>query len=102
MDARKAIAVALNIFAFIMRICAIALCIIIVLLCIPGAVSALGLVGFVVDLSHALPSIIAGYGVIVSPFGGVFRFDYLIMALLLFLIDWICVRLARRLRYRKN
>lgn len=98
MEWRRALAIALHIFSFILRLAAIALCAVTVLLCFPGAVSSLGLVGVVVDLSHALPSAIAGYGVIVSPFGGVFRFDYVIMAVVLFAVDAICARVARRLR----
>ena len=46
----------------------------------------------------ALPSAIAGYGVITSPFGGVFRLDYAIVAVILFVIDHLLTRASRRVR----
>ena len=43
MDARKALAVALNIRAYILRFCAIVLCVLVIILCFSGMVSRLGL-----------------------------------------------------------
>lgn len=98
MEARKAAAVALTILAYAFRILGIALCILVILLCFPGVVNQLGLTGLTIDLSRALPSIIAGWGVIVSPFGGVFRFDFLAVAIVLFLLDFTCARISRAIR----
>lgn len=98
MDARKAGAVALNILAYAFRACAIALCVLVIILCFPGLVSRLGLVNFVIDLSRALPQVIAGWGVIASPFGGIFRLDFAVVAVVFFLLDFACVRLSRMLR----
>lgn len=98
MDARKALAVALNILAYILRICAIVLCVLVIILCFSGMVSRLGLVNFIIDLSRALPQVIAGWGVIASPFGGIFRLDFTIVAAVCFLLDFICVRISRLLR----
>ena len=91
MDARKALAVALNILAYILRFCAIVLCVLVIILCFSGMVSRLG-------LSRALPQVIAGWGVIASPFGGIFRLDFTIVAAVCFLLDFICVRISRSLR----
>lgn len=95
MDVRRAIALSLSIFAVALRLCAIGLCAIAALLCFNGIASQLNLVGFVVDLSRSMPTAIAGYGVLTTPFGGVFRFDFVLAALLLFLIDYACVRASR-------
>ena len=98
MEARKAAAVALNILAFAFRLLGIALCVLVILLCFPGIVNQLGLTGLTIDLSRALPDVIAGWGVIVSPFGGVFRFDFLLTGIALFALDFLCVRLSRAVR----
>lgn len=98
MDARKALAVALNILAYILRFCAIVLCLLVIILCFSGMVSRLGLVNFIIDLSRALPQVIAGWGVMASPFGGIFRLDFTIVAAVCFLLDFICVRISRSLR----
>ncbi len=98
MDARKAAAVALNIISYAFRIAGILLCALTVILCFAGLVGRLGLVQLTVDLSRALPAIIAGWGVIASPFGGVFRFDFALVAACLYLLDFVCARMSRVLR----
>ena len=98
MEARKAAAIALNIFAYAFRIMGMLLCALVIVFCFPGIINQLGLTGFVVDLSRMLPGVIAGWGVLVSPFGGVFRFDFLIVAIACFLLDFICARVSRAVR----
>ncbi len=98
MSARKAGAVALTVLSYILRICGIALCLIVVALCFSGMAARLDIVGLVVDLSRALPDFIAGYGVIASPFGGVFRFDFAAVAAFCFALDFLCSRLSRWIR----
>ncbi|MDO4436675.1 MAG: hypothetical protein Q4B77_01815 [Coriobacteriaceae bacterium] len=98
MDSRKAGAVALSIVAVCCRVLAVALCALTVALCFNGVPSRLNIVAFVVDLTRALPDVIAGYGLIPTPFGGVFRFDFALMATSLFCIDYACARLSRVLR----
>lgn len=92
MNSRKAAAVAMIIIAIACRICGIFMSAMTVLLCFSGLTAKLQIVGFVVELSRALPSAIAGYGVITSPFGGVFRLDYAIVAVILFVIDYLLTR----------
>ena len=82
MNSRKATAVAMSIIAIACRICGIFMSAMTVLLCFSGLTAKLQIVGFVVELSRALPSAIAGYGVITSPFGGVFRLSLIHICLL--------------------
>lgn len=98
MDLRKAGAIALSIIAVAFRLCAIALAAITVVLCFSGLSARFNLVGLVIDLSRLVPALVAGYGVTTTPFGGVFRFDFAIMVLVLFLLDYACVRASRALR----
>ena len=92
MNSRKAAAVAMSIIAIACRICGIFMSAMTVLLCFSGLTAKLQIVGF------ALPNAIAGYGVITSPFGGVFRLDYAIVAVILFVIDYLLTRASRRVR----
>lgn len=98
MQGRRAGAVALMVVAWAARVCAVALCALTIVLCFSGLSAHLNLVGFVVDLSRALPSVIAGYGLVATPMGGVFRLDFAIVAGLLFLLDYLCTRISRALR----
>ena len=54
--------------------------------------------GLVMDLTQALPDVIAGYGLITSPFGGVFRFDFALAMVFLLVVDYAAQRAARALR----
>lgn len=98
MDARKAGAIALKLVSVACALCAVAMCALTVILCFNGLSARLGLVALVVDLGRSLPDIIAGYGVIPTPLGGVFRLDFACTAVVLFAIDYICARLSRALR----
>ncbi len=98
MNGRKAGALALTIVAWALRLCGIALVVIVVALSFSGVASRLGLVNLVIDISRAIPSVIAGYGLIATPMGGVFRLDFALMAVLFFLLDYLCLRVARSLR----
>lgn len=101
MDMRNAGAVALSIVSIACRLLALSLCVLSVVLCFPGISSRLGIVSFVVELTQALPDVIAGYGLIATPFGGVFRFDFLLMTIVLFVVDYVCARIAYGLRSRR-
>ena len=90
MNSRKAAAVAMSIIAIACRICGIFMSAMTVLLCFSGLTAKM--------LSRALPSALAGYGVITSPFGGVFRLDYAIVVIILFVIDYLLTRASRRVR----
>lgn len=98
MQARKAGAIALMVVAWAARLAGIALSALTVILCFSGLSAQLNMVGLVIDLSRALPGVIAGYGVITTPFGGVFRLDFALAAAALLLADYACCRLARALR----
>ncbi len=98
MDSRKALAVALTLLGFAFRLFALVLCALTVTLCFNGVATMLGIVTFVVDLTQALPDIIAGYGLIPTPFGGVFRFDFAVMAVVCFALDYALARISRSIR----
>ncbi|WP_102337435.1 hypothetical protein [Collinsella provencensis] len=98
MDARKAGAIVFNVLSYACRILALLLCALTVLLCFSGVSTRLGIVSFVIELTQSLPDVIAGYGLIPTPFGGVFRFDFMLMSVVLFIVDYLCARLARSLR----
>ena len=98
MDARNAGAVALTVLSYVLRLCGIALCAMVIILCFSGIAARLGIVNLVVDISRAIPEAIAGYGVIASPFGGVFRLDFALVAAVCYALDYACVRAARALR----
>ncbi len=98
MDVRKAGAIACNVLSIVARLCGIVLCIFTIMLCFPGLIAKLKLVDIVFDLAGALPSIIAGYGLIPSPMGGVFRFDFALTAAIFLLLDYALQLASRKLR----
>ena len=98
MQARRAGAIALTIISWGLRICAIGLCILTAALCFSSLSSLAVVAELAADLAHALPTQIAGYGLVSTPFGGVFRLDFAVLALLLFAIDYLCIRIADALR----
>lgn len=98
MRSSNAPAVALNLIAWVLRIAGIVLCVLTVLLCFSGVAAKLNIVGFIVELSRMLPDVIAGYGLMPTPFGGVFRLDYALVALLCFGGDYLLGRASRKMR----
>lgn len=98
MDSRRALAVALSLLGFAFRLFALVLCALTVVLCFNGVATMLGIVNLVVDLTRALPDIIAGYGLIPTPFGGVFRFDFAVVAVMCFFADYLLGRISRTIR----
>ena len=98
MDLHRAAAIACSILAYILRALAIALGILTVILCFPSIGARLNLTGLVIDLTRALPDVISGYGLITSPFGGVFRFDFAFTMLVLFALDYLFQRISHSLR----
>lgn len=98
MDSRRAAAVALAVVSVACRIAGAFMAGLTVILCFPGVSAKLNLVGLVIDLSRSLPDLISGYGLVTSPLGGVFRLDFALVAVFLFLLDYICQRASRALR----
>ncbi|MBM6778083.1 hypothetical protein H6A16_01020 [Collinsella tanakaei] len=98
MDVRKAGAIALSVLSVAFRLAGIAFAILTVMLCFPSAAARLGISDIVIDLSRALPDLIEGYGLVTSPFGGVFRLDFALAMLALFGLDYLCQRVSWNLR----
>ena len=100
MQLRRAAAIALNVMAVAFRVLGIVFGALTVLLCFPSMAQRLNIAGFVLDLSHALPDIIEGYGLVTSPFGGVFRLDFALAMIGLLVLDYACQRIAYTLQTR--
>lgn len=98
MDYRKAVAIACSLISWVCRIAGIVLSIITVILCFGGIAARLGLVNYVIEFSRMLPGVIAGYGVLPTPFGGVFRMDFAISAFVLFALDIASQHISERVR----
>ena len=98
MDYRKAAAIACSLISWVCRISGIVLCGITVVLCFGGIAARLGLVSYVIEFSRLLPDVIAGYGVLPTPFGGVFRMDFALSAFALFTIDFAAQKVSERIR----
>ena len=88
----------LTILSWAARIGAIAICLLTALLCFGGLTAHLGLASLTLAVAQALPEAIAGFGLLATPFGGIFRSDFALSALGLFCIDWLCSQLASLLR----
>lgn len=98
MDFRRAAAIGFTILSWTSRLIAIGLGALTVLLCFPSAAARLNLIGLVIDIANALPDVISGYGLITSPFGGVFRFDFACTMAIMLALDYIFQRISRSLR----
>lgn len=98
MDFRRAAAIGFKILSWTSRLVAIGLGALVILLCFPSAAARLNLIGLVIDISNALPDVISGYGLITSPFGGVFRFDFACAMSIMLVLDYICQRISNSLR----
>lgn len=98
MNFRNTGAIALRLLSLACRILGILLCALTIILCFNGMSARLGLVDLVIDLSRSLPSSIAGYGLVPSPFGGVFRLDFAVICAVLFLLDYLFDRVSRSIR----
>lgn len=98
MDLHRAAAIVCSILAYILRASAIALGFLTVILCFPGIGGRLNLTGLVIDITQALPDVISGYGLITSPFGGVFRFDFALVMVVLLVADYVLIRISHAIR----
>ena len=98
MQARRAASIALTIASWGLRLCAIVVCLLTALLCFSGAAVEAGVAELAADLAASLPEGIAGWGLASTPFGGVFRTDFALVAIGLFAIDYLCARVADLLR----
>ena len=99
MSGRKAAALACTLLAWGLRLCAIGHIALTIALSFSGMATRLGIVNLVLDIAQVLPAVIAGWGLVATPFGGVFRLDFVIVALVLFLADYVLLRIADALRH---
>lgn len=95
--ASRAMPMVVRLAAYLCRVGAWVLSAMVVLLSL-GTAASLGLVGFAMGLNDLVPEAISGQLVVPTPFGGAFRGDFFLMALGLFIIDWLLCRLSASLR----
>lgn len=83
--------------AYLCRIGAWVMSAVVVLLCL-GTAASLNMVGIAMGLNELVPEAISGQLVVPTPFGGAFRGDFFLMALGLFILDWLLCRVSASLR----
>lgn len=81
------------------RIGALVLSLLVVALCFSGIPFRAALLDAAVSLGGLLPQALSGVLVRVTPFGGAFRGDFAMTALLLFVLDWLFARASARGRH---
>ena len=97
MPVRNAAHIFLRIIALALRAGALVLCALTACLTTSSLAALPPVAELAVQLAYALPAAVAGYGLIASPFGGVFRLDFALLAALLFLLDFGCSWAAAKL-----
>ncbi len=95
---RLFISLLMHLVAVLLRIAALALCAIVVAGAFPFVSTRLRLTYLVNFVNPLIPDFISGLVVFQTPFGGAFRGDFAFAALVLFILDWICMKVAARYR----
>ena len=88
----------LHVAGILCRVAAIALSALVVALCFSGFSSRALLLGVTNVITSLLPSVISGILVFVTPFDGAFRGDFALVAVMLFVLDWVLQRVSSALR----
>lgn len=88
----------LALISWVLRLAAIAVSLVVVLDSFTFATGRTELLQSTALVSSLLPEGLAGLYVLDTPFGGAFRGDFAIAALVLFLVDWILCRIRAALR----
>ncbi len=87
--------------AWACRLAAIVLAVLVVMGCFSFAYR-LRVVELSAMVAEALPAFVSGLYVINTPFGGVFRGDFALVSVTLFVLDWILLRVRYSLRRRDD
>ena len=90
--------VVLTLVIWVCRLSAIGLSAVVVLDCFSNMRVRVALFNLTAAIASAMPSQLAGMYVIDTPFGGAFRGDFAICAVVLFVADWILCRVRGSLR----
>lgn len=88
----------LRLFALVCRVAAWALVALVVADAVLPAGPRAWLLGINAAVSALVPEAVSGILVIVTPFGGAFRGDFAIVAIVLLVLDWALCRLSASLR----
>lgn len=94
----EATVMALRVIAVICRVCAIAASVVVMAATL-GLATRLPVLGQIYHLLMVLtPPGVFGILCVATPFGGMFRGDFAVVSVALFVIDWVCLRIAASLR----
>ncbi|MBS5449683.1 MAG: hypothetical protein KHY83_01220 [Coriobacteriia bacterium] len=94
---RHALSVALYVLACALLVGSLLMLLLVVTLLFAGVALTLGITPLAIEITRAIPASLAMFGVVASPFGGVFRTDFLIVAVVLLVAAKIAHRLAKGL-----
>ena len=94
-------ALALSLLALALRLAAIVLAVVVVASAVLTGAHRAALVKALNLASWVVPAPLFGQFVFETPFGGALRGDLIIVSLLLFVLDWACLRCAASLRERR-
>ena len=94
---RMGVLTALNAVAVVVRVLAVALCVLVVVDSFDVGTLHTALLGVNGLATGAIPQPIQGVLVFRTPMGGAFRGDFALVAVALFVIDWLLARAAYRI-----
>lgn len=94
---RRIVSLALYVVACALLVCCLLVLALTLVLLFSQVALALGAASLAMSLTRALPAWLAMFGVVASPFGGVFRTDFLIVVVVLLVAAKLVHRLAKGL-----
>lgn len=97
-SARSTGATVLRVLAVVARVVATLLLVLVVVDCVATGSLHSELLSLNGAVTRAIPSVISGVLVMQTPLGGAFRGDFLITAMILYVLGWLFSRVAASLR----
>ncbi|MCI1665339.1 MAG: hypothetical protein LKI25_03090 [Atopobiaceae bacterium] len=88
----------LVVLSWVFRVAAILLALVVCGLCFANVPSRSALVGVAGTVTSWLPASLSGLLVCETPFDGAFRGDLAMTSAVLFVLDWLCLRISATLR----
>ena len=93
----RILAFALRLMACVLLVACVLMLLLIVVMLFPQVALSLGLTPVAFSISRILPAGLSMLGVVASPFGGVFRTDFVIVVVVMFVAAKILSRIAKGL-----
>jgi hypothetical protein len=94
----QVLSVVLRVAAYVCRICAWILFVLVGILAFGSILGRTHVLEFAMDVTDILPSAISGAFVWPTPFDGAFRGDFAIASIILFILDWLFMRISQAVR----